>query len=164
MVDMDAFVDRLNPDMCVVTATADGDRAGCLVGFASQCSMEPVRFVVWLSKVNRTYEVARRADFLAVHLLTPEQFELAALFGGETGDEVDKFARTRWTERHGGAVVLQDSLVWFVGSVAQRIDAGDHVGFVLEPVESGRQEKTEGRSLLRLADALTIDPGHPVPD
>ena len=42
--------------------------------------------VVWLSKVNRTYEVACAAGFLAVHLLTPDQYELAALFGGETGD------------------------------------------------------------------------------
>jgi flavin reductase (DIM6/NTAB) family NADH-FMN oxidoreductase RutF len=121
-----------------------------------------VRFVVWLSKVNRTYEVARRADFLAVHLLTPEQYELAALFGGETGDRVDKFAHTHWAQGHGGAVVLQDSAVWFVGRIEQRIDAGDHVGFVLDPVESGGREKADGRSLLRLADALTIDPGHPV--
>ena len=27
---MDAFIDRLDPDMCVVTAAADGDRAGRL--------------------------------------------------------------------------------------------------------------------------------------
>lgn len=52
MVCMDAFIDRLNPDMYVVTATAGDERAGCLVGFASQCSIRPVRFVVWLSKVN----------------------------------------------------------------------------------------------------------------
>ncbi|QJS99239.1 flavin reductase [Streptomyces asoensis] len=162
MTDMDAFIDRLNPDMCVVTAEAGGERAGCLVGFASQCSMRPVRFVVWLSKVNRTYGVARAAEFLAVHLLTPEQFELAALFGGETGDRVDKFARTRWTEGYGGAVVLQDADAWFVGRIEQRIDAGDHVGFVLDPVRSGAKGEPDGRPLLRLADAVAIEPGHPV--
>ncbi|MFH0177998.1 flavin reductase family protein [Streptomyces cacaoi] len=162
MTDMDAFIDRLNPDMCVVTAEAGGERAGCLVGFASQCSMRPVRFVVWLSKVNRTYGVACAAEFLAVHLLTPEQFELAALFGGETGDRVDKFTRTGWTEGYGGAVVLQDADAWFVGRVEQRIDAGDHVGFVLDPVRSGAQDKPDGRPLLRLADAVAIEPGHPV--
>ncbi|MER5427590.1 flavin reductase family protein [Streptomyces sp. NPDC002588] len=162
MVDMDAFIDRLNPDMCVVTAAAGGERAGCLVGFASQCSMRPVRFVVWLSKVNRTYEVARAADFLAVHLLTPEQHGLAALFGGETGDRVDKFAHTAWTEGHGGAVVLREACAWFVGGIGERIDGGDHVGFVLEPVQCGEHGKADGRSLLRLADTLTITPGHPV--
>ncbi|MFD4569440.1 flavin reductase family protein [Streptomyces sp. NPDC058467] len=162
MVDMDVFTDRLNPEMCVVTAAAGGERAGCLVGFASQCSLRPVRFVVWLSKVNRTFEVARCAGFLAVHLLTPQQYEVAALFGGESGDHVDKFAHIRWTQGHGGSVVLEDSPAWFVGRIEQRIDAGDHVGFVLDPVQCGEQEKAGGGPLLRLADVLTIEPGHPV--
>ncbi|MFJ1732656.1 flavin reductase family protein [Streptomyces sp. NPDC088254] len=167
---MDGFIDRLDPDMCVVTAAAGGERAGCLVGFAAQCSMRPVRFAVWLSKVNRTYRVARNAEFLAVHLLTPRQYGLAELFGGETGDEVDKFAGVRWSEGHGGAVVLDDSCAWFVGRVERRVDAGDHVGFFLEPVQSGGGAEAgdeeggarERGTLLRLSDALTIDPGHPV--
>jgi flavin reductase (DIM6/NTAB) family NADH-FMN oxidoreductase RutF len=162
MVGMDAFTDRLNPDMYVVTATAGDERSGCLVGFASQCSIRPVRFVVWLSKVNRTYEVACAADFLAVHLLTREQQELAALFGGETGHQVDKFARAAWAPGHGGAHVLQDACAWFVGRIEQKTDAGDHVGFVLDPVQYGEREETDGSPLLRLADAASIEPGHPV--
>ncbi|MFI9150371.1 flavin reductase family protein [Streptomyces sp. NPDC053367] len=162
MVGMDAFIGRLNPDMYVVTATAGDERAGCLVGFASQCSLRPLRFVVWLSKVNRTYEVACAADFLAVHVLTRRQHELAALFGGETGHSVDKFARVDWTVAHGGAAVLRDACAWFVGRIEQRIDGGDHVGFVLSPAQSGQDEKADGGPLLRLADALSIEPGHPV--
>ncbi|MFI1169024.1 flavin reductase family protein [Streptomyces sp. NPDC020801] len=162
MTGMDAFLDRLNPDMCVVTAAAEGERAGCLVGFASQCSMQPPRFVVWLSKVNHTFRVAGHADRLTVHLLTREQHELAALFGGRTGDAgVDKFARVRWTQRPGGAVVLEDAPAWFVGRVVLRTDAGDHVGFVLDPVETGGRDGLDG-PLLRLRDALGIPPGHPV--
>lgn len=156
-----AFLRRLDPDMCVVTAAAGGERAGCLVGFASQCSIRPVRFVVWLSKVNHTFRVARAADVLAVHLLAREQRPLAELFGGRTGDRVDKFARVRWRPAHGGAVVLQDAQAWFVGRVAERADGGDHVGFVLEPVEWGGREAAGG-PLLRLADTRTITPGHPV--
>ncbi|MEW2286056.1 flavin reductase family protein [Streptomyces sp. NPDC047841] len=156
--DLDGFFDRLDPDMCVVTAAASGRRAGCLVGFASQCSIRPPRFTVWLSKVNHTYRVARDARFLAVHLLTRDQRDLAELLGGETGDEVDKFARLTWREGPGGTPVLEDTAAWFVGAVLRRTDGGDHVGFLLDPVESG-----EGRdgSLLRLSDAVTIDAGHP---
>lgn len=106
--------------------------------------------------------MARAAGFLAVHLLTREQLELAALFGGETGHRVDKFARTAWVPGHGGAAVLKDICAWFVGSIQQQIDGGDHVGFVLSPEQCGGYEKADGRSLLRLADALSIDPGHPV--
>ncbi|MFC7014004.1 flavin reductase family protein [Streptomyces viridiviolaceus] len=161
MADMDAFLGRLDPDMCVVTAAAGGERAGCLVGFASQCSLEPVRFVVWLSEVNRTYRVARSAQVLAVHLLTRQQRPLAELFGGETGDRVDKFRQVRWREGHGGAPVLEDAEAWFVGQVVRHADGGDHVGFVLDPVEWGEREPSGG-PLLRLHDARTIHAGHPV--
>ncbi|MEV7690896.1 flavin reductase family protein [Streptomyces bungoensis] len=159
MTDPDGFFDRLDPDMCVVTAAAAGERAGCLVGFASQCSMRPRRFVVWLSKANRTYRVARAAHCLAVHLLTREQRGLAELFGEETGDEVDKFARVPWHEGHGGAPVLADAAAWFVGTVLHRTDGGDHVGFVLDPVQWG---EGHGGPLLRLSDALPMEAGHPV--
>jgi flavin reductase (DIM6/NTAB) family NADH-FMN oxidoreductase RutF len=161
MADIDAFIDRLDPDMCVVTATANGQRAGCLVGFASQCSIHPVRFVVWLSKANHTYRVARDAPFLAVHLLSREQRELAELFGGRTGDTTDKFRHVGVREEHGGALVLEDAAAWFVGAVVLRADGGDHVGFVLEPVVGGARAEADDGSLLRLDDALTIEPGHP---
>ncbi|MEU2060432.1 flavin reductase family protein [Streptomyces sp. NPDC013455] len=145
--------------MCVVTAVAGGERAGCLVGFASQCSIQPPRFAVWLSKANRTYRVARNARCLAVHLLTRDQRGLAEHFGGETGDEVDKFAPLDWWEGHGGTAVLADTAAWCVGTVLHRIDGGDHVGFVLDLVEWG-----PGRDgpLLRLPDATAIEAGHPV--
>ncbi|MQY34245.1 FMN reductase (NADH) RutF [Streptomyces sp. RB17] len=156
---MGGFFGRLNPDMCAVTAVADGERAGCLVGFASQCSIRPPRFTVWLSKANHTYRVARAAEHLAVHLLTRDQRDLAEILGGETGDEIDKFARLDWTEGYGGAVVLCDTAAWFVGTILHRTDGGDHVGFVLNPVQWG-----EGRRgpLLRLSDAAGIEAGHPV--
>lgn len=161
MAGMDEFVGRLNPEMCVVTAAAGGERAGCLVGFASQCSMRPVRFVVWLSEVNHTFRVARSAQVLAVHLLAREQHALAELFGGHTGNQEDKFRDVPWRSGHGGAVVLEDAPAWFVGRIVTRVGGGDHIGFVLDPVEWGEHEAHDG-PLLRLEDALTISPGHPV--
>ncbi|SDJ36941.1 flavin reductase family protein [Streptomyces indicus] len=157
---MDAFIDRLDYPLYVVTASADGERAGCLVGFASQCSIEPVRFMVWLSKANRTWRVARTADHLGVHLLAPEQKELAELFGGRTGDEVDKFARTAWAAGHAGVPVLTEASAWFVGRVEQHLDGGDHVGCLLCPVDSGTRPDAP-HSTLRLSDAGDISPGHP---
>ncbi|MFH9011102.1 flavin reductase family protein [Streptomyces sp. NPDC017943] len=161
MTGMDAFIDRLNPDMYVVTAAAAGERAGCLVGFASQCSMRPVRFAVWLSELNHTLRVARNADVLAVHQLTREQHALAERFGGQTGDDTDKFRGVALREAHGGALVLEDAPGWFVGRIVTRVGGGDHVGFVLAPVEWGGRTRPDS-PLLRLSDALDIAPGHPV--
>ncbi|MFH8336709.1 flavin reductase family protein [Streptomyces sp. AM6-12] len=155
----DHFLGRLDPDMCVVTAVAGGERAGCLVGFASQCSIRPPRFTVWLSKANHTYRVARAAHHLAVHLLTRDQRALAERFGGRSGDDTDKFAGLDWAPGPGGAAVLGAAAAWFVGAILHRVDGGDHVGFVLDPLEWG-----EGRPgpLLRLSDAVGIEAGHPV--
>jgi flavin reductase (DIM6/NTAB) family NADH-FMN oxidoreductase RutF len=158
---MDEFIDRLNPEMYVVTAAAGGERAGCLVGFASQCSLRPVRFVVWLSELNHTFRVARNAEVLAVHLLTREQHELAERFGGSTGDDTEKFRRVRLREAYGGALVLEDAPAWFVGRIVTRAGGGDHIGFVLDPVEWGGRDSRDA-PLLRLSDALDIAPGHPV--
>ncbi|MBU7600027.1 flavin reductase family protein [Streptomyces sp. P38-E01] len=103
----------LDQPVQIVTAAAGGERAGCLVGFAGQCSLRPVRFAVWLSRANRTWRVADRADHLGVRLLDPERLDLARLFGGET----DKFARTPWRSGPGGAPVLEGAAAWCVGAV-----------------------------------------------
>ncbi|WP_240799619.1 flavin reductase family protein [Streptomyces sp. A1277] len=161
MTDLDPFTEALDYPMYVVTAEAGGERGGCLVGFGSQCSMRPVRFIVWLSKVNRTYRVAARADRLAVHLLRRDQDGLARLFGGETGDRTDKFAQVPWHPGPGGVPVLDEAPAWFVGRVEDRVDGGDHVGFLLAP-EEVRHPADQGFRLLTLSDGLDIPAGHPV--
>ncbi|MFF7206518.1 flavin reductase family protein [Streptomyces sp. NPDC008141] len=161
MVTMDGFTDLLDPPMYVVTVNAAGKRAGCLVGFASQSSLEPVRFVVWLSKANNTYRVAREARFLGVHLLRPEQHELAELFGDETGDRIDKFARARWQPRGEDVPVLDDVCAWFIGRVEEHADWGDHVGFCLTPIQGGSAGELVRGSLLTLGDVTDLSPGHP---
>jgi flavin reductase (DIM6/NTAB) family NADH-FMN oxidoreductase RutF len=143
--------------MYVVTATAGGRRSGCLVGFGSQVSIDPPRLLVCLSERNHTFGVAKAARFLGVHVLPREQHELAELFGGETGDDVDKFAACAWTEGPDGVPVLTDPPRHLVGRVLARHPLGDHTGFLLEPVE------VTGGALapLMFSDAKDLDPGHP---
>jgi len=57
-----ALVAQLNYPMFVVTTAAGGKRAGCLVGFTSQVSILPRRFLVGLSNKNYTYRVPRSPD------------------------------------------------------------------------------------------------------
>lgn len=102
----DAVVASADAAMVVVTAAAGGQRAGCLVGFHSQTSIEPRRYGVWLSKANHTYRVALMADHLAVHFLTDADRDLAELFGGVSGDDVDKFARCGWEPGPHGVPLL----------------------------------------------------------
>ena len=147
----------LDYPMFIVTARAGDERAGCLIGFATQASINPPRFLAGLSEKNRTYRIARDAAHLAVHLVPAEAEQLAELFGGETGDEVDKFARTAWHDGPEGVPILDACENWFVGGVLGRSDFGDHVGFLLEPVAA--RHGTRGRAFT-FHRAKRIHAGH----
>lgn len=154
----DELVGQLDYSMFIVTAAADGARSGCLVGFASQSSIVPPRFLVCLSRTNRTYRVARGSAALAVHFVPADASALAELFGGQTGDDVDKFARCTWHEGPEGLPVLDDCGDWFAGRVLHEFDLGDHVGFLLDPFEAHCAQRGPQFPFHR---AKRIDPGHP---
>ena len=144
--------------MFLVTAAAGGDRDGCLVGFTTQCSIHPARFLVCLSDKNRTTRIAMEADLVGVHLLADTDRELADLFGGETGDDVDKLSRWPWSAGPDGVPILEGPSAWFLGRVLDRVVLGDHIGMVLEPVEAHHTESVRALSSQEVRD---IDPGHP---
>jgi flavin reductase (DIM6/NTAB) family NADH-FMN oxidoreductase RutF len=158
---MEAFeklVSMLDYPMYVVTTSAGDKRAGCLVGFTSQVSIDPPRFLVGLSNKNQTYRIAQNATYLAVHLLPRTHRELARLFGSETGDRVDKFARCGWHEGPHGLPILDDAAGWFVGEVLGRYELGDHIGHLLEPIAGDAPEKFD--QLVTFADVRDLEPGH----
>ena len=138
----------------------DGEASGCLVGFHTQCSINPRRYALWLSKANHTYELALRAQTFAVHFLDTGDESLAALFGGLTGDEVDKFTRCRHQAGPHGLPLLTDLPHRFVGEITHRLHgAGDHVLVVVAPSLVGPAPAT---APLRLSAVSGLDPGHPV--
>jgi flavin reductase (DIM6/NTAB) family NADH-FMN oxidoreductase RutF len=148
---------ELDYPMFIVTARADDELAGCLVGFATQCSIDPLRFVACLSDKNHTFRVAQRADVLAVHVVPEGADALAELFGSQTGDEVDKFAQAAWRPGPGGVPLLDDCGSWFAGRVLDRIDVGDHWAFVLDPIR-GDDDATQGAFTFQ--EARWMEPGH----
>ena len=147
----------LDYPMFIVTARAGDELAGCLVGFATQCSIDPLRFIACLSDKNRTFRVAQQADVLAVHLVPEGGDELAELFGAQTGDEVDKFRQVAWTAGPGGVPVLDDCGNWFAGRILDRVDVGDHWAFVLDPLR-GADDRAEGAFMFQ--EARWMQPGH----
>jgi flavin reductase (DIM6/NTAB) family NADH-FMN oxidoreductase RutF len=132
--EFDAAVAGPDYPMFVVTTVHGGERAGCMVGFTTQASIAPPRMLICLSVKNHAHRVAMRGDLLAVHGLDSDDGPLATLFGGETGDEVDRFARVRWIVGPGGVPLLQECSRRFVGRILDRLDFGDHTGFLLDPL------------------------------
>jgi flavin reductase (DIM6/NTAB) family NADH-FMN oxidoreductase RutF len=154
----DAIVGRLDYPMFVVTtATASGERAGCLVGFATQCSIDPAHYLVCISDKNRTYRVLQGADSMAVHLVPSDAGHVVELFGGETGDDEDKFSQARWRPGPHGLPLLDDCPSWFAGRILERMPLGDHVGHLIEPFAG--EDAGEG-GWFPFQRAKEIEPGH----
>ena len=153
-----SLMNELDYPMFIITTVADdGERSGCLIGFATQISIDPPRFLTGLSNKNHTYDVSRRAEYLGVHFVPADGEEIAELFGGETGDEVDKFARCEWQEGPHGVPIVAGLPNWFVGRIVERLVAGDHDAIILEPVGGERQAEEDEFTFHR---AKRIEPGH----
>lgn len=159
MEDFEWLVARMDGAMLIVTTAHAGEVDGCLVGFHSQCSIDPPLYAVWLSVLNRTYRLARQAGALGIHVVDGGQHDLAELFGGTTGDEVDKMAACSWSAGMHGVPLLDRCPNRFVLQAPSLLETdGDHVCFVGSPIEVGRADRLEP---LRLSDAVHITAGHP---
>ena len=132
----ESIVGALEYPMLVATTVAGDGRSGCMVGFATQCSIHPPRYLVCVSDKNHTYRTLEAgARAIAVHVVPESAADLVELFGGETGDDEDKFARCAWSPGPDGLPVLDDCPSWFAGRIVDRVVLGDHVGFALEPFD-----------------------------
>ena len=150
----------MNGTMLVVTTQADGERSGCLVGFSTQVDIHPPRFLVGMSRTNHTFGVARRSDYLAVHVLARRELDLAHLFGGETDDEIDKFEHCAWHSGPQDMPILDDAIGWVVGRTLDRIEFGDHWGYLLEQVDGWFADSGDDTDPIRFADVIDVEPGH----
>ena len=96
---------------------------------------------------------------LAVHLVPDEAGAIVELFGGETGDDTDKFARCSWRAGPEGLPLLDDCPSWFAGRILERVRLGDHVGHLIEPF-AGEDPPDAPRGWFPFSRAKEIDPGH----
>ena len=149
---------RMDNLMLVVTTASGRVRAGCLVGFHAQCSIDPPEYAIWLSKANHTYRVGALADTFAVHFLGAEHEGLAELFGTVSGDDTDKFERCAWSRGPDGVPLLDDVPDRFVGRRTGLFDPGtDHVCVVLSPLEVHADGSPDR---LWLGEVRDLEPGH----
>jgi len=147
-----------SPMVIVTASSADGRRSGCLVGFSTQCSIHPPRVLVCISQTNHTLQVAAAAPLLAVHWLGDDDRGLAELFGGETGDEIDKFERCSWEAGPEGVPVLDGVKGWVAGAVVGRFDVGDHMAFVIDADVGALVEPAADE--LGFQAVKDLEPGH----
>lgn len=158
----DDLMGMLDSPVFLVTTQADGEPSGCVVGFATQTSVQPPSFMIGLPAGSHTHEVASRSEYLAVHVLPQRQAVLAELFIRQEGGETDAFAHCSWRGGPLGMPILDDAAAWFVGRTVSRSPVADHVAYLLEPVATWAPENAE--ELLYLSDIdEEYDPGQEAP-
>ena len=148
----------VDPPLIVLTTAAEGERAGCLVGFHAQSSITPEHYCVWLSKANHTYRVGLRAAHFTVHFLTAQDLARAERFGTLTGEDTDKFAGVDFElDEHG--VPLQESCQNWISleRIAKLDDGGDQVCMTTRDSSAQTEAVFEP---LPLSGADHLDPGH----
>jgi len=102
--------------------------------------------------------MAARSDYLVVHVVERRHVGLARLFGGQTGDQVNKFDHCSWHTGPHAMPILDDAVAWFVGKTLKRVDLGDHIGYLLEPGAGAAGEPTD--NLVSFPDVADLTPGH----
>lgn len=152
-----SLMSSADSSLIVVTTAAEGEPAGCLVGFHTQSSISAQHYSFWLSKANHTYRVGLRSALFAVHLLTTEDLAVAEHFGTRSGEDSDKFSGIDLDTAEGGVPLLSavpNRMV--VERIAMLDDGGDHVCLTTRV----RSAHTAGPfAALHLSDVGHLTPG-----
>lgn len=153
----DELLGSVDPAMIVVTTVAEGEPAGCLVGFHAQSSISSRHYCLWLSKANHTYRTGLRAKHFAVHFLTSADLDVAEWFGTQSGERTDKFAELDVDfEEHGVPLLGRCANRIVLERLAVLDDGGDHACFTTRVLSA----HTEGPfTPLRLSDVSHLDAG-----
>jgi flavin reductase (DIM6/NTAB) family NADH-FMN oxidoreductase RutF len=122
-------LDLVDRAVWVVTAAAGGARSGLLATWVMQSSLDPAtpKLSLSLNSQNFTTQLIGQSGFLGLHLLRPDQTDLAWGFGLRSGRETDKFAEVKMTLGVTGAPVLADCLASLECRVLRKVEIGDRL-------------------------------------
>jgi flavin reductase (DIM6/NTAB) family NADH-FMN oxidoreductase RutF len=134
----------------VTIVTAPGP-VGLTVSSFGSVSMHPPLVGLWIGKGASAYPALSVANDFAVHLLHAEQTELADLFARTNADRFG--SGTPWEFDVDGLPRLLEAPVRLRCRTAKRIEVGDHVALIGEPLVIEHQAETQ--PLLRFQGRYT---------
>ncbi|QDU22374.1 flavin reductase family protein [Urbifossiella limnaea] len=126
MIDaMMAAVGRIPSGLFVLTVSAGGRETGMLASWVQQCSFQPPRVSVAVSKERWVLPELVEGTGFVVNVLAEGDKKLVAHFGKGFAPDADAFAGLDVTRD--GVPVLLAAHAFITCRVAARFDAGDHV-------------------------------------
>lgn len=130
----DNLLRSLEREVWIVTAGDGSHRAGCLATGVWAASIDPAHptVVVAIAVNHHTHRLIAASGAFAVHLLGPEQIELAYRFASQSGHSVDKFAGLAVTVARTGSPIVSACANWIDCRVLSRMAAGTRTLFLGE--------------------------------
>lgn len=118
---------RVGAAVHIVTTDGPAGRAGFTATAVTSVSIEPPTLLVCLNRTATAHPVFLENRVLCVNTLAATQHELAAVFGGMTGQHgADRFAAGTWTRLAGDAPALEGALVSFGCRIETLHEAATH--------------------------------------
>jgi flavin reductase (DIM6/NTAB) family NADH-FMN oxidoreductase RutF len=129
----------------VTVATTTGPRGepvGMTANAFTSVSLDPPLVLLCVARTAASFEAMERAARYAVHILADHQESVSAAFARSAADGAEKFSTIQWHRADDGLPLLDDCVARIECTIADRIELGDHVGYV------GRVELGHSRSEL----------------
>lgn len=127
---MSAAIARLFRHLTVgvyVIGVIDGEQRSAFTASAlMQVSFSPPLVALGVSPAHASYKLLKAGRVFTINVLADQQQSLAAHFGTQSAQAVDKLAALRWRPGKTGAPLLADALAHFDCEVVDDIAAGDH--------------------------------------
>lgn len=143
-MDMTAFF-KMSYGLYVVSAEADGRKAGCVINTATQVTAEPPRLMVAVHKDNVTTDVISRAGAFTVTAIDmTADMPFIGNFGFRTSANYDKFEKYGCeTSAVGSPYLPEHACALFACRVVETVDVGTHLLFIGDVVDAQKLSDEE---------------------
>ena len=143
-MDVTAFF-KMSYGLYVVSAEADGQKAGCVINTATQVTAEPARLMVAVHKDNVTTGVIERAGAFTVTAIDKTaDMPYIGNFGFRTSANYDKFEKYGCeTSAVGSPYSPEHACALLACKVVQTVDVGTHLLFIGDVVDARKLSDEE---------------------
>ena len=133
-VDAAAFRHAMGHFVTGVTVATTVGPAGEPVGMTANAftsvSLDPPLVLLCIARSTASFRAMDQAERYAVHILTADQQATSSAFARSAAEGARKFGDVRWSRAADGLPLLEDFLARIECSVVDRVELGDHVGYV----------------------------------
>ena len=134
-----AIVGNIPSGLFILTASdGKGNETGMLASWVQQASFDPLALTVAVQHRRYINEWLASTQTMALSVIGESQTDLLKHFGKGFEPNEPAFEGLETTKSPSGLTVLADTLGYVEGTIAGKVDAGDHVVYVVRLSAAGK--------------------------